>query len=68
MRHIFEVTMVIKKPTEEPHLNRVTFRVYNMTRNEAVDFGTKYAKMLNDELKGPGYDCLYTIAGPRLDD
>ena len=60
MRHIFEVTMVIKKPTEEPHLNRVTYRLYSMTRQEAVDWAIKAA--------GPDYECLYTIAGPRLDD
>lgn len=60
--------MVIKKPTEDPHLNRVTFRLYDMTRVEAVNMGGRLAKLLNDELKGPGYDCLYTIAGPRLDD
>ena len=68
MRHIFEVTMVTKQPTEDPHLNRIVFRLYGMSRVEAVNKAAELTKVINDHIKGPGYDCLFTVAGPRLDD
>ena len=60
MRHIFEVTMKIKKPQEGPHLQQITYRLYDMTRAEAIKYSCDAA--------GDKYECYFIIAGPRLDD